>query len=408
MEYLSALLESNQFLSGGATLMLLGTVLATLRNVPKRLLVFLRRKFTIHVEIREKEAFSWLEEWLAEHTYGKTCKLLSAAVTYPRGEAPELVFSPGRGNHLLRYKKRWVWLSRSKDDGAGNKKSDSFEDIMNREAFGLQTFGRHPGVLKDLMEEAKSLAIAKRKDTVAVYFNDPWGSWNRAAITRPRKLDSVILEEGMKETLVEDVKRFFDREEWYVDTGIPYRRGYLLHGPPGCGKSSLVKGLASEFNLDLYVVNLSNSKFNDDKLLSALHDAKPGAIILLEDIDAIFTQREKNKKDKEEGGVTFSGLLNALDGVAAQEGRVVFMTTNHKEKLDPALIRAGRADVHLYIGLPTEDQVSRLFLHFFPGEEALAKVFATQAQGKPMALLQNHLLSWSHSAEQAAEKMVVL
>ena len=92
---------------------------------------------------------------------------------------------------------------------------------------------------------------------------------------------------------------------------------------------------------------------NDDGLNRTLNDAPARTIILLEDIDAIFVQREvvatDPNQDYHRRGVSFSGLLNALDGVRSQEGRILFMTTNHKEKLDPALLRPGRCDFHVLL-----------------------------------------------------------
>jgi chaperone BCS1 len=90
---------------------------------------------------------------------------------------------------------------------------------------------------------------------------------------------------------------------------------------------------------------------DDDDLNRALNDAPSHSIILLEDIDAVFVKREAVS----EGGrrhrrqVTFSGLLNALDGVRSQEGQIVFLTSNHKDSLDPALLRPGRADFHAFL-----------------------------------------------------------
>ena len=87
--------------------------------------------------------------------------------------------------------------------------------------------------------------------------------------------------------------------------------------------------------------------------------------MLLEDVDAVFTGRATT--DSRQGtGVTFSGLLNAVDGVASQEGRLLFLTTNHIERLDPALIRPGRCDVHVKFDYATHDQIQRMFTAFFP------------------------------------------
>ena len=149
--------------------------------------------------------------------------------------------------------------------------------------------------------------------------------------------------------------------QWYADRGIPFRRGYLLYGVPGSGKSSLIHALAGELMLDIYVVSLSSSWINDSTLTTLMGRVPSRCIVLLEDLDAAFTRsvtrskdkdkdkdkkKSENKSDNEEEStsgsssrsrrhrnkenlsdvntLTLSGLLNALDGVAAAEGRILF------------------------------------------------------------------------------------
>jgi chaperone BCS1 len=92
---------------------------------------------------------------------------------------------------------------------------------------------------------------------------------------------------------------------------VPYRRGYLLHGPPGTGKTSFTQAVSGELKLNLCYLNLSNGDVDDDELNRLLAEAPPRSIILLEDIDAIFKQRDQMAASK----LSFSGFLNALDGV---------------------------------------------------------------------------------------------
>jgi mitochondrial chaperone BCS1 len=96
--------------------------------------------------------------------------------------------------------------------------------------------------------------------------------------------------------------------------------------------------------VNIYVISLSNPLVKDDTLVDLLSDTPKGSLLLLEDIDAAWL-REGG------GSVTHSGLLNAIDGVASVDGRVLFMTTNHPEKLDEAFLRPGRVDVREHIGL---------------------------------------------------------
>ena len=130
--------------------------------------------------------------------------------------------------------------------------------------------------------------------------------------------------------------------------------------------------------------------------------APAGSLIAIEDVDAVFTQREGGDK---RSGVSFSGLLNAIDGVVVQEGRAMVMTTNHKERLDPAMARPGRADVHTELGMASAATARRLFERFFPGERDLAEAFERRLgdQQHSPAQIQGWLLANSADAYSAAK-----
>jgi mitochondrial chaperone BCS1 len=166
-----------------------------------------------------------------------------------------------------------------------------------------------------------------------------------------------------------------------------------LQGTPGSGKSSLIHAIAGELALDVYVVSLSASWVNDSSLTTLLGRIPARSILLLEDIDAAFTRSTSRdsdssgtpdasktigpeKKDDAENNkaadvntLTLSGLLNALDGMQASESRILFCTTNHLERLDPALSRPGRMDVWIEFRNASKHQAEGLFRNFFPAAE---------------------------------------
>src|SRR6266702_1920971 len=188
-----------------------------------------------------------------------------------------------------------------------------------------------------------------------------------------------------------------------MDLGIPFRRGYLLYGAPGSGKTSIIHSLAGELGLGVYMISLS--KLDDAGLNSLISSLPQQCITIMEDIDAAFTHgltrdisgtdledprlRDPSRRgddgdpkddpnDKRDGGrssgsgsessgskLTLSGLLNALDGISAQEGRILFATTNRYHTLDPALTRPGRMDLHVEFRLASRYQSRELYKRFY-------------------------------------------
>ncbi len=261
------------------------------------------------------------------------------------------------------------------------------------EEMELTLIGRRPRIVLDWLAEGRQIAArdAARKAGPSIQVMRD-GYWENCGEVRARKIQTLVAEDDTAAHILRDMTRFYASEDWYLDRGIPWRRGYLLHGPPGTGKSSLIRVLASELGKDIATLDIGRRRLSDDQLVEGMMDAPRDAILVIEDVDAIFTGRDRQTEGE---GISFSGLLNAIDGVAAQEGRALIMTTNHRDRLDPALIRPGRADLHIEVGPIGAAASMALFLRFFPGEHALAGRFGERigATRHPVSAVQGWLLA---------------
>jgi mitochondrial chaperone BCS1 len=181
-----------------------------------------------------------------------------------------------------------------------------------------------------------------------------------------RRRETLAINTFTETELFQDLDRFLKSRDLYRQRGIPWRRGYLLYGPPGTGKSSLIQAIAS--NYDRQLVSLSLTDMDDSALLRAWSEITATSIVALEDIDSVFSGR------KPLGELSFSALLNTLDGAGAVEGSITILTTNHREQLDPALIRPGRCDREFELGYLSAETCAKMFGCFFPDSQLATEV----------------------------------
>lgn len=183
------------------------------------------------------------------------------------------------------------------------------------------------------------------------------GSWNRRGDLPPRTLDSVVLKAGQLERLVADLGDFLAAEVRYGARCLPWHRGYLFHGEPGTGKTSVARALANHFEIPTYYLPLADLE-RDADLMGLVGAIQPRSMLLLEDVDSFHAATDREEK---QGTASVAAMLNALDGVWTPHGLITVMTTNHREALDSALLRAGRIDVDEEFTALDEDQAARIF-----------------------------------------------
>jgi len=409
-------------------------------------------------------------------------------------------YEPYYGRHLLWHAGQPFLLRRSRRPANQSMTlsypgTESTEDTLQ-----LDCLGRSPRPIKALLRDIKASSLARKRHSTTIRHPTPrerarWGgAWSKTASRPSRPLNTVILAADQKDAIVRDMNEFLHPSSagWYARRGIPYRRGYLFHGPPGTGKTSLSFALAGLFGLDVFAVSLQEPALTEGDLMLLFNGLPRRCVVLLEDVDAAglilregrgdeesgkSKKKKKGKgKGKEDGkkgekkdgekkdggdggkgggkkedekknpapttaesytladlarelralptsttatatssnphqrggssgrarsgpgpglnrnrnptsqpnkdppvGISLSGLLNAIDGVASHEGRVLIMTTNHPEKLDAALVRPGRVDRKVGFRLAMRDEVRELFVRMYrvSEEDGEAEILAS-------------------------------
>ncbi|KAL9229555.1 hypothetical protein vseg_005009 [Gypsophila vaccaria] len=195
-------------------------------------------------------------------------------------------------------------------------------------------------------------------------FVNPNG-WRSVKFQHPFTFEALAMEPESKRAVIDDLDRFLSRREFYKKVGRAWKRGYLLYGPPGTGKSSLIAAMANYLKFDIFDLQLS-SVLNDAALRRLLLSTTNKSILVIEDIDCSLGLADRKFQTLDgKGGhyngsdmgsqISLSGLLNFIDGLWSTCGdeRIFIFTTNHKEKLDPALLRPGRMDMHIHMSYLT-------------------------------------------------------
>jgi chaperone BCS1 len=349
------LLRENPFFIGGGAIGVLAALWAMLRGWLANLYFALQSVFITSATFNSEEiVYNALEEWLEQMRFDRAQRRyhINAHIHFS-GEYPaekrelKITLAPEVGAYLLPYRGRILLIHKRKGDKEGGERGGwNGRKAIYRETT-IAYLGRDKARLYALLNEVRAIYEGAEPSgrRILVPENGAWSEGSRL----PDRPESTIFS-PWKGQIMADVERFLKAEARYVAQGIPYHRGYLFHGPPGTGKTSMVHALASRFRLDIFYLPLNNQS-RDLEIIRLFQNVIPPAILLLEDIDIVINGRDTKLAD----GFTLSTLFNVLDGLASKHGLIVAMTTNHVAKLDPALVRPGRIDLAVEFGVCTPD-----------------------------------------------------
>ncbi|KNA12944.1 hypothetical protein SOVF_120510 [Spinacia oleracea] len=322
------------------------------------------------------EAYTAIQNYLSDKSSAKAKSMNADYIQ----DSKSLLLKLGDNEEIMDvYDGIQVWWSFKKEESSQPSFS-FFPTTPEKRSYTLVFHGKYRKLILDkylpyVLEEGESIAVQKRRRKL--FTNNASGEegmWDHIEFKHPARFEMLAMEESKKQMILDDLQWFKSAEKYYAQIGKPWKRGYLLYGPPGTGKSTLVAAMANLLDYDIYDLELTAVKDNN-QLRRLLIETTCKSIILIEDIDCsldLTGQRNKKKardeenndekdplksklvKDKVESekkgsDVTLSGLLNFIDGIwsACGEERIIVFTTNYMDKLDPALVRPGRMDVHI-------------------------------------------------------------
>lgn len=325
------------------------------RDVYKNTRDWIDEKRTFEVNILpDDDIYDRVSKWITKQADSKDVVVISYTDDiniFPQKTQTNLVHVDGHDIEVTIYPKMRRMLMAENSDA---KMSENKEGII----FSCKSKSAKQAVVDFIREE--NIEMRKSRQNLIKYISDSYGGWDAYPLSR-RELESVHLKEGLKDDIIEDIDDFFANKKRYEALGIPYHRGYLFYGPPGSGKTSVIRALASHYDRNLYTLSIASIK-SDEDLIQQFSRIGKNSILLIEDID-IF--KSAVRRDSAEGHATLAGLLNCFDGIHAPEDALIMITTNKKENLDEALIRPGRIDRQFYIEMPTQDQFERMFEYFY-------------------------------------------
>ncbi len=351
----------NDLFSTAVLLSLLTYIGYSMREVPETIITFVKRKIIFRVTVYQYDEFyDILQQWLSTNNErGFSDVSVKIKEDYKGKRTTELVHHSD--SFVLRRHGKKI-LIRKENREITKKDTDSLQFYMGvYEITGV--FAKV--VIEQMVQEILEWGDKKNTSGIVKVYSDSYDSyWKLLNQLSPKGLDKLYID-GVTE-LRKDLIKFTQDEKWYIEMGIPYKRGYLFHGAPGNGKTALIQAVAKELNRNICTLSLK-SIHSDSELINTVAQVPFNSILVMEDVDTSgdMVKERKTKTKDGDSKVSLSAVLNCLDGVYYKHGLIVIATTNHVEVLDEAFLRVGRFDYKMEITNPSKKNVEDYISNFF-------------------------------------------
>lgn len=349
MEITKDALAYLEYLAGGNETMAAALFLCTstllsilVGGLPSKIWKFMRRQIFVELTIDnsgwdKKDMFIRINKYISSVTHADNINRFNLDALWDKKDTA--VLTHGSGVHFIRLEGRLVLF---------DKQIEVKENGTVAESITLTAFKRNAGILKALIThgfpdpDAGGLSVFMNRDS----------SWIRLNREPKKDFSALALDPEIRSKILSEVVHFLDGRKQFIELNLTYKLSFLLHGLPGTGKTSIVKAIASTYDLPIYVLNISKVKEVD--LHTLINGIPERSILLLEDFDSCHCLHKVSKNEKVNEYLNRSTILNLLDGVISLNGLIVFMTTNHIELIEPSVYRPGRVDVNMELPMLTD------------------------------------------------------
>lgn len=362
--YIDTAVGGNEFASGILLGGLMGSATYLARIIPATIWSFTKKHTTTSMDLNSThESFHYLMRYFFKHGLSD----ISRTIKMGNGKWGE-----GKPTKEVGYGKHWFWYKGWPIQIELTKEAGPSASSQVKEFATITKIGRSHILFNEIIANIKE--TTKKQDMTVYYMGGDHKEW---ICEQPKRfLTSIILSKANRVKLTNHLTRFTSTEQWFLKHGIPYQLGILLYGPPGTGKTSLIRAIAAELNKDIITVTdvaslvTSSQRFSD-------------SIIVAEEIDTFGLSKRSEETpsnktlEKNEclddyatyqsayGKFSLGKILNALDGVISNHGRIIILTSNKRDVLDSALLRPGRIDLQLEIGYFTIEMFAEFLARFF-------------------------------------------